>query len=80
MRPEIPFLAAGAISVVGGTIAKGTWPANIGSSIIGTVVLVVAASATAGTKVAPLVHAIGILLVVTSLLAAVKVANAKKGK
>lgn len=78
MRPELPFLAAGAISVIGGAVAEKQWPVHTGSSIIGTVVLVVVASATTGTKVAPLVHAIGILLVVTSLMAAVKVANAKK--
>lgn len=79
-HPEISFLAAGAISVVGGAIAEGKWPSHVGSSIIGTVVLVVVASATAGTKVAPLVHAIGILLVITSLMAAVKTAKLKKGK
>lgn len=80
MRPELPFLAAGTIAVVGGALAEGHWPSHTGSSIIGTVVLVVAASATAGTKVAPLVHAIGLLLVITALMAAVKVVQTKKGK
>lgn len=72
MRPELPFLAAGVISIIGGAIAEKKWPANVGSSVIGTVVLVVVASATAGTKIAPLVHAIGFLLVITATMAAVK--------
>lgn len=80
MRPELPFLAAGAIAIIGGAIAEKHWPAHTGSSIIGTVVLVVAASATTGTRIAPLVHAIGLLLVLTALMAAVKTAQTKKGQ
>lgn len=78
MRPELPFLAAGAIAVIGGVIAEGKWPSHSGSSIIGTVVLVVVASATTGTKIAPLVHAIGLLLVVAATMAAVKTAQTKR--
>jgi len=77
-HPELPFLAAGGIALIGGAIHEGHWPSSWGRSVIGTVVLVVAASATADTPIGPLVHAIGILLVVTSLMAAVKAANDKK--
>jgi peptidoglycan/LPS O-acetylase OafA/YrhL len=78
MRPEFPFLAAGGIALIGGAKAEGKWPDNWASVLIGTVVLVVVASATAGTKVAPLVRAIGLLLVVTTILAAVKTADTSK--
>ncbi len=80
MRPEFPFLAAGAISVIGGAIAEKRWPAESGKVIIGTVALVLVASATADTKIAPLVRAIGLLLVLTSVMAAVKTANQTKAK
>lgn len=78
MRPELPFLAAGAVSVIGGAIEKGAWPDNIARSLIGTVVLVVVASATADTRFAPLVRAIGLLLLLTAIMAAVRAAQ--KGK
>lgn len=79
MRPELPFLAAGAVSVVGGAIQQKKWPDNTARSVIGTVVLVVVASATTGTRIAPLVHAIGLLLLLASVMAAVKAAQVKKG-
>ncbi len=80
MRPELPFLAAGAIAVAGGAIAEKKWPDNVGSVVIGTVVLVVVASATTDTKIASLVRAIGLLLVMTTIMAAVKRANESKVK
>lgn len=80
MRPELPFLAAGGIALAGGVKAEGKWPANWPKVLIGTVVLVVIASATNETKVAPLVRAIGLLLVVTTTMAAVKAVNTKKAK
>lgn len=80
MRPEMPFLAAGAVSVIGGAIAEKKWPANTARSVIGTIVLVVAASATADSKAAPLVNAIGLLLLLTSIMAAVRTAQKSKVK
>lgn len=77
MRPELPFLASGAVAVIGGAIHEKKWPDNTVRSVIGTVVLVVVASATADTKVAPLVHAIGLLLLLTSIMAAVRAARKK---
>jgi hypothetical protein len=77
MRPELPFLAAGAVAVIGGAIREKRWPDNTARATVGTIVLVVAASATANTKAAPLVQAIGFLLLLTSIMAAVKTANGK---
>ena len=53
MRPEIPFLAAGAVAIVGGTRREGHFPANGLNAVVGTVTLVIVASATANTRVAP---------------------------
>lgn len=78
MRPEFPFLASGAIALTGGAIAEKQWPAKWASVVIGTVILVLVASATNESKVAPLVRAIGLLLVLTSTMAAVKRVNESK--
>ncbi len=77
MRPELPYLAAGAVSVIGGAIREKKWPDNTGRAAIGTVVLVLAASASANTRGAPLVQAVGLLLLLTSIMAAVKAAQTK---
>ncbi len=78
MRPELPFLGAGVVSIAGGAIQQGKWPDSTVRSILGTIGLVVVASATTGTRFAPLVHAIGLLLLLTAVMAAVKAANDKK--
>lgn len=79
MRPELPFLTAGAVSLIGGAIAEKKWPSNALKSIIGTVVLVLIASATENSRLAPLVRAVGLLLLLAAGMAAVKtVQNAKK--
>jgi uncharacterized membrane protein HdeD (DUF308 family) len=79
VRPEMPFLAAGAIAITGGAIKEHKWPSNATTAVIGTVVLTLAASATAETRIAPLVHAIGLLLLLSAVMAAVTtVQNAKK--
>jgi hypothetical protein len=70
MRPELPYLAAGGVTVVGGAIAEKAWPANTTKVLIGTTVLVIVASATADSKVAPLVHAFGLLVLLSAVLAA----------
>lgn len=81
MNPEMPFLAAGAVAIIGGAIKEKKWPTNSPPAIIGTVVLVLVASSTANTRIAPLVNAIGLLLLLTSVMAATTaVQNAKKGK
>lgn len=78
MSPELPFLAAGGVAIAGGAIAEKHWPANGLKALIGTVALVIAASATANSRVAPLVHAIGLLLLLTAVMAATK--QVQKGK
>ncbi len=74
----MPYLAAGAVSIVGGAIQNKGWSNDTVRSLIGTVVLVVVASATADTRFAPLVRAIGLLLLLTSVMAAVRAAQKKK--
>lgn len=80
MQPELPFLGAGAVAIIGGAIAEKQWPANGIKAAIGTVALVIAASATANTRIAPLVHAIGLLLLLTAVMAAVKQNYSKETK
>lgn len=80
MRPELPFLAAGVVAVIGGAIQQKKWPDNTGPAVIGTVVLVLAASASTNTRLAPLVQAIGLLLLLASVMAAVKAAQLKRKK
>lgn len=80
-HPELPFLAAGGISLIGGAVAEKGWPSNSLRAVIGTVVLVVIASASSGSRIAPLVRAIGLLIVLAASLAAIKqVADSKKKK
>lgn len=78
MSPELPFLAAGGVAIIGGAIAEKQWPTNGSRALIGTVVLTIAASATGGSRIAPIVHAIGLLLLLTAVMAAVKEAKGIK--
>ena len=81
MRPELPFLAAGGIAIVGGAVKAHKWPPNATGAVIGTVALTLVASATGNTRIAPLVHAVGLLLLLTAVMATVNsVSAAKKGK
>lgn len=77
MRPEMPYLAAGAAALVGGIAKNKSFPPNALPAVIGTAILVIAASTTAGTRVAPLVRAIGLLLLMAAVFAATK--QFKKG-
>jgi hypothetical protein len=72
MRPEFPFLAAGAVTIVGATVKEKHWPSGAARSILGTVVLVIIASATGDTPIAPLVHALGLLLLLVAAMAAIR--------
>jgi hypothetical protein len=78
MNPEMPFLAAGAISLAGGVAKAKGLPSNAMQSVIGTVVLVIVASATANTRIAPLVRAVGLLLLLAATMAAVPAFTKKK--
>ena len=78
MRPELPYMAAGAVAIVGGIAREGKFPSKGLNAVVGTVILVIAVSSTAGTPVAPLARAIGSLLLLASVMAAVP-AFTKKG-
>lgn len=71
MRPELPYLAAGALALAGGFARDGGWPAEGTGALVGTVALVVVASASAETRAAPLVRAFGFLLLLISVFVAV---------
>lgn len=71
MRPEMPFLAAGAITIAGGFAREKGWPKEGAGALIGTMVLVIVASATSGGVLAPLVRAFGLMLVLVAVLASV---------
>jgi hypothetical protein len=77
-RPELPYLAAGAVALIGGAIRDKKWPTNSTKAIIGTIAVVLLASASADTPLAPLVHAIGLLVLLAAAMAAIK--QAKIGK
>lgn len=74
----MPYLAAGGISLISGAIVEHKWPSNSTRVLIGTVTLVVIASATGETKLAPLVHAVGLLTLLTAAMAATKTIQASK--
>lgn len=80
MRPELPYLAAGVISVAGAVRASHGWPSSLTRSVIGTAVLVIVASMSADTKLAPLVRAIGLLFAMAAVIAAVRLNSKPKGK
>jgi hypothetical protein len=83
MRPELPYLAAGSITIAGGIARDKGWPSEGTSALVATLVLVIVASATANTKAAPVVHAVGLLLLLTAVMAATPVLKAnqvRKGK
>lgn len=81
MRPEMPFLAAGAITISAGAAKAHGWPPNGARALIGTIGLVIVASATTGSAVAPIIRAMGLLVLLVAILAAVPVwTAARKGK
>ena len=79
-RPELPYLAAGAVSIIGGARRSNGWPATGGKVIIATIVLTIVASATNNSKMAPLVHAFGLLLLLVAVMATVNAELASKKK
>jgi len=68
-HPELPYLAAAGVSVVGATIRDGHLP-DLTRVAIGTIALVIFASMTAGTKLAPLVRAFGLLILTVAVISA----------
>ena len=80
MKPELPYLAAGAVAIIGGTRREGHFPAKGLNAVVGTTILVVAASATANTRVAPLVHAVGLLVLMAAIYGATRAYQTPKAK
>lgn len=78
MRPELPYLAAGAISITGGVARTHGWPPEGLRALVATIILVVITSATAETRIAPLVKAFGFLVVLVAIIAAVPAFNTHK--
>lgn len=69
MRAEFPYLAAGGIVILGATVRDGKLP-DLTGPLLGTITLVIFASATDGTKIAPVVRALGILILIGAVIAA----------
>lgn len=80
MSPEFPFIASGVLLLIGGTASNGGFPDDTVKSLVGTAILALVASATTGTQIAPLVRAIGILYLLTSALATIKLIDSAKKK
>ena len=78
--PEYPFLAAGTVAIIGGVVRHKGWPPNTLEALLGTVALTIVASATANSRIAPMVHALGILLLLATIMGTVSAINAKKAK
>jgi hypothetical protein len=76
-HPELPYLGAGTITLIGATRRDGKFPADGLKAVAATVGLTIVASATATTKLAPLVHAIGLLLFMAAIYGAIHT-NQKK--
>ncbi|GIH29364.1 hypothetical protein Aph01nite_76740 [Acrocarpospora phusangensis] len=78
MRPELPFLAAGAVALAGGAVRERGWPQEGTGAVIGTVVAVLIASTATGSRFAPLVRAVGLLVLLGAVYAAVPAFTARK--
>jgi peptidoglycan/LPS O-acetylase OafA/YrhL len=76
----MPYLAAGAIAIGAGFVRERKWPAEGTGALVGTIALVVVASASAETRVAPLVRAFGLLLLMISVFVAVPAFQAAQHK
>lgn len=76
MAPEWLYAGAGAVAIAGAIRKEGRWPANGVKSVLTTALLVLVVSALDGTRLAPLLRAIGALLLMAAVYAAVR-ANAR---
>jgi hypothetical protein len=81
----MPYLAAGGIAIAGGMARERTWPKNGMRAVLATIILVIVASTTTNTSLAPLIRAVGLLAVLGSVMASVPVISKaqvsnKKGK
>jgi len=71
--PELPFIGAGVVALIGGIKREGKFPEKGVIAVVGTVLLILVAAATANTRIAPAVHAIGILTLIGSVFGTVRI-------
>lgn len=73
MSPEFPFIASGALLLIGGAARNRGFPKDTIKSLIGTAALALVASATKDYPIAPVVRAIGFLYLLTVAMATIKI-------
>ena len=69
MGPEVPFIGATIVALVSAVRLEGRWPDGGIKTLVAAAVVVVIASASAGTSLAPLVRALGLATLMASVLA-----------
>lgn len=69
MGPELPFIGATIVALVSAVRLEGRWPDGGIKTLIAAAVVIVVASATHGTSLAPLARALGITTLIASILA-----------
>lgn len=79
MRPEMPFLAAGGVAIAGATVRDKKLP-PLSRALIGLLVLVIVASMTSNTRLAPLVSAFGMLVLLVTVIATTNIVFLKTRK
>ena len=79
LRPEMPYLAAAGVTVAASTYASGHLPA-LGKVALGVIGIIVVASATTGTKLAPVMQALGYLVLLAVLMRSATMFNKKGSK
>lgn len=72
MAPETPFFASGALLLGAGIARTGGFPQDTLKAVLAVLALALIASATANTKAAPVVRAIGLLFLLASGMAAIR--------
>lgn len=80
MAPETAFLAAGAVAIAGGAAQERAWPKTGYRAVVATVVLVLVASATSRTPLAPLVRALGLVMLMAAIYGATLAITKGKAK
>jgi hypothetical protein len=72
MAPEMLFLTATGVALIGAARAQGQWPDGGLKAVVAGAVLVVFASAMAGTQLEPLAKAFGWLTLIAAIYGAVR--------
>ena len=77
MSPELPFIGATVVALTSAVRLEGRWPDGGIKTLIAAAVVIVVASASTGTKAAPLIRAIGLTTLLAAVLAFGKTLSAK---